>query len=54
MLKEVIELCKPEASVRDLCILSDKKLSEETSKAFKKDKKVVKGSDKIDLVLKML
>lgn len=43
VLKEVIELCKPEASVRDLCILSDKKLSEETSKAFKKDKKVVKG-----------
>ncbi|XP_023344674.1 proliferation-associated protein 2G4 [Eurytemora carolleeae] len=43
VLKEVVELCKPEASVRDLCILSDKKLSEETSKAFKKDKKVVKG-----------
>merc|ERR1711973_727462 len=31
------------ASVRDLCILSDKKLTEETSKAFKKDKKVLKG-----------
>jgi curved DNA binding protein len=43
VLKEVVALCAPETSVRDLCILSDKKLTEETSKAFKKDKKVVKG-----------
>ena len=34
----------PDASVRDLCIASDKLLAEETAKAFKKDKKVVKGN----------
>lgn len=43
ILKETVEQCKPGASVRELCIISDKKLSEETSKAFKKDKKVLKG-----------
>ena len=35
--------CKPGCSVRDLCILGDKKLTEETGKAYKKDKKLVKG-----------
>ena len=29
--------------MRDLCILGDKRLTEETSKAFKKDKKLIKG-----------
>merc|ERR1712042_339244 len=43
VLKELIEQCKPEASVRELCIVGDTKLAEETSKAFKKDKKVMKG-----------
>lgn len=43
VLKEMIEACKPGASIRELCILSDKKLTDETNKAFKKDKKVLKG-----------
>jgi len=43
VLKEMVEACKPEASVRDLCILGDKRLAEETAKAFKKDKKLLKG-----------
>jgi len=43
VLKEMIEECKPGCSVRDLCILGDKKLTDETSKAFKKDKKLTKG-----------
>merc|ERR1712055_1170923 len=43
VLKELVEQCKPDASVRELCIVGDTKLAEETSKAFKKDKKVMKG-----------
>eukprot|EP00088_Acartia_fossae_P021784 TRINITY_DN2312_c0_g1_i1.p1 TRINITY_DN2312_c0_g1~~TRINITY_DN2312_c0_g1_i1.p1 ORF type:complete len:393 (-),score=89.73 TRINITY_DN2312_c0_g1_i1:303-1481(-) len=43
VLKWLVTECKPEASVRDLCIQSDKKLEEGTSSAFKKDKKVLKG-----------
>jgi len=43
VLKELVEACKPEASVRELCILGDQRLTEETSKAFKKDKKLLKG-----------
>jgi len=43
VLKEMIEACKPGNSIRDLCILGDKKLVEETGKAFKKDKKLNKG-----------
>jgi curved DNA binding protein len=43
VLKEMVEACKPGESVRDLCILGDKKLKEETGKAFKKDKKLTKG-----------
>ena len=38
--------CKPGSSIRDLCILGDKKLVEETGKAYKKDKKLVKGNFK--------
>merc|ERR1712170_252978 len=43
ILKETVGLCKAGASVRDLCILGDQRLMEETSKAFKKDKKITKG-----------
>jgi len=43
VLKELVDGCKPSASVRDLCILGDKRLVEETGKAFKKDKKLTKG-----------
>jgi len=43
VLKELADMCKVGSSVRELCILSDQKLSEETGKAFKKDKKLLKG-----------
>jgi len=43
VLKELVDASKLSASVRDLCILGDKRLAEETSKAFKKDKKLTKG-----------
>jgi len=43
VLKELVSLCKVGSSVRDLCIASDKQLTDETSKAFKKDKKILKG-----------
>jgi len=43
VLKEVVAACKADASVRDLCMLGDKRLQEETGKAFKKDKKLTKG-----------
>jgi len=43
VLKDLVGESKPGSSVRDLCILSDAKLADLTSKAFKKDKKVQKG-----------
>lgn len=43
VLKEMVAECKPGCSIRDLCILGDKKLTEETGKAYKKDKKITKG-----------
>jgi len=43
VLKELVDTCKATGSVRDLCILGDKRLTEETGKAFKKDKKLTKG-----------
>jgi len=43
VLKELVDNCKVTGSVRDLCILGDKRLAEETGKAFKKDKKLTKG-----------
>jgi len=43
VLKELMAECKPGGSVRDLCVLGDKKLMEETSKSYKKDKKITKG-----------
>ena len=36
-------LCKAGASVRDTCINADKRIEEETGKAFKKDKNLQKG-----------
>lgn len=43
VLREVVERCVPGASVRDICIHGDKRLDEETSAVFKKDKDVKKG-----------
>merc|ERR1712121_296526 len=43
VLKELVDACKASGSVRDLYILGDNRLTEETSKAFKKDKKLTKG-----------
>merc|ERR1712241_1019876 len=43
VLKELVDACKASASVRDLCVLGDNRLTEETGKAFKKDKKLTKG-----------
>ena len=43
VLKEMVGECKAGCSVRDLCVLGDKKLTEETSKSYKKDKKITKG-----------
>ena len=40
----MIAECKPGNSIRDLCILGDKKLTEECGKAYKKDKKMFKGT----------
>merc|ERR1712240_204788 len=39
----MISECKPGCSIRELCILGDKKLTEETGKAYKKGKKLAKG-----------
>ena len=44
VLKQVIEACVPGASVRDVCELGDKLLTEETSKVFKKEKELKKGT----------
>ena len=44
ILKETVGLCKAGASVRDTCINADKRIEEETGKAFKKDKTIQKGS----------
>lgn len=43
ILREVIERSVPGASIRDICIYGDKRLDEETSRVFKKDKDVKKG-----------
>merc|ERR1712241_393601 len=43
VLKELVSACTATASVRDVCMLGDRRLTEETSKAFKKDKKITKG-----------
>lgn len=43
VLKETVALCKAGASVRDICIQADKRVEEDTGKAFKKDKNIQKG-----------
>jgi len=43
VLREVIDRCLPGASIKDTCIYGDKRLDEETSRVFKKDKDVKKG-----------
>jgi curved DNA binding protein len=43
VLKETVEACKVGASVRAMCSTADTRMDEETAKAFKKDKKVLKG-----------
>jgi len=43
VLKETVGLCKIGASVRDICIQADKRVEEDTGKAFKKDKNITKG-----------
>ena len=45
VLRELLADCTPGSSVRELCSSGDKKLLEETSKAYKKDKKMSKGDD---------
>ena len=43
VLKETVALIKAGASVRETCIHADKRIEEETGKAFKKDKNLQKG-----------
>lgn len=43
VLKETVDKCKEGQSVRELCIWADQRLEEETGKAYKKDKKILKG-----------
>jgi curved DNA binding protein len=43
ILREVIDRCLPGTSIKDTCIYGDKRLDEETSRVFKKDKDVKKG-----------
>jgi len=43
VLREVLDRCVPGASVKDTCIYGDKRLDEETTRVFKKDKDVKKG-----------
>ena len=45
ILRELVAAVQPSASVRELCMLGDRRLTEETGKAFKKDKKMTKGED---------
>lgn len=43
ILREVVDRCVPGASVKEICVYGDKRLEEETSRVFKKDKDVKKG-----------
>lgn len=43
VLKDIVNACKVGQSVRELCAKADAQMAEETGKAFKKDKKVLKG-----------
>ena len=43
VLKETLAKVKEGQSVRELCVFADQRLEEETGKAYKKDKKILKG-----------
>jgi len=43
VLKSLIEMCKPDETVLNLCETGDRMLLEETSKVFKKEKEIKKG-----------
>ena len=43
ILREIIDRCLPGTSVKETCIYGDKRLDEETTRVFKKDKDVKKG-----------
>lgn len=43
VLKEIVELCKVDASVKDLCVKGDERIMEECGKTFKKKKDQFKG-----------
>lgn len=43
VLKEAVDMCVEGTSVRSICVEADKRIEEETGKAFKKDKKISKG-----------
>lgn len=47
VLKETVASLKVGASVRETCMTADKKIEEETGKAFKKDKNIQKGMQTI-------
>ena len=44
VLKETLAKVKEGQSVRELCVFADQRLEEETGKAYKKDKKLLKGT----------
>ena len=46
--------CVATASVRELCMLGDRRLTEETGKAFKKDKKLTKVFDIYGQIVSLL
>lgn len=43
ILKQVVDKCTPEASVRAICEFGDQLVLEETNKVFKKEKDLKKG-----------
>ena len=45
ILKELLPKCTQGASVRELCILGDKMITEKTSSVFKKEKELTKGAN---------
>ena len=53
ILKETVGLIKAGASVRETCIHADKRVEEETGKAFKKDKQLQKGKNNHTMVVRL-
>ena len=43
VLRDLVAACTEGSSVRELCMMGDNKILEETGKAYKKDKKMSKG-----------